>query len=546
MRKTSRRKRSKTPCLGKVASGAMTFRSAGLSSGLTRCRQSVYGLVVVLLLLCDFSLSEEPGQIELSLVPYPQQIEIQEGIFLPKEKILLTYEEEQESIDQIARTCIQDLADVGFSVVDGKNNSTAQASIVRLTLQDDHSLAEEGYRLKIDSKVTITAATEDGLFWGTRTLLQLFEHGPEKAVPQLSIMDYPAFGYRGLLIDNARHFHTLSFHIATIKRLASLKMNRYQIHFSDHQSYTLPSTAFPNLPTPDRHYTVEQIEQLVAAAQRYHVMIVPEIDVPGHSKALCSALRQFACSTIPANEIPRKLCIGKESTYELLETLFTEVMEMIPGAYWHLGADEVQYERTRCADCRARMKEEGFRKGYELYHYFINRMHGIVKKNGRQMFVWEGFDPTRTPRIDKDIVVFPFDVYHEKHMPKDYFKAGYTLLNTAWTPLYVADYIYMTTPEMIARWTPFMFGPGRSPRAFTYWKKFDPETYKDKIMGAQVCSWNNEEKAENGLLFGTGPGFHNYGRPAPRVQIVAERVWTGSSTPSKLLLERVGASYWKH
>jgi len=171
-------------------------------------------------------------------------------------------------------------------------------------------------------------------------------------------------------------------------------------------------------------------------------------------------------------------------------------------------------------------------------------MHGFVKSKGRKMLVWEGFSPILDPKVDKDILVCPFDVKHRGHMPGDYFKAGYTVLNTSWTPLYVADNLYMTTPEIIARWSPYMFGAGRSPQPFAYWKKFKPEDYRGKIIGGQMCSWYLEEKAEEGLLFGTGPGFYDYGRPAPRAQIMAERLWTGSSTTAKDLLERVGASYW--
>ena len=111
--------------------------------------------------------------------------------------------------------------------------------------------------------------------------------------------------------------------------------------------------------------------------------------------------------------------------------------------------------------------------------------------------------------------------------------------------MYVADNIYLTTPEVMARWSPYMFGAGRSPQPFVYWKKFDSKKYRGKVLGGQVCSWPNEEKAEEGMLFGTGPGFPDYGRPGKRVQIMAERVWSGSSTTSKDLLERVGESCWK-
>jgi N-acetyl-beta-hexosaminidase len=269
-------------------------------------------------------------------------------------------------------------------------------------------------------------------------------------------------------------------------------------------------------------------------------MVVPEIDVPGHAAALLAGIDGLKCGSGG-----RKLCIGREETYQVLEKLFTEAMDMMPGAYWHLGADEVYYNGDGCEHCSARIKSENLENGDQLFNYFINRMHGFVKGRGKQMLVWEGFSPTLEPTIHKDVIVCPFDVKHEGKMPADYFKAGYKILNTSWSPLYVADKLYMTTPEILARWSPYMFGAGRSPQPYAYWKKFSPEDYRGKILGGQICSWATEQKAEEGLLFGTGPGFPDYGRPAPRVQIMAERVWTGSNTTVKNLLERVGEAYWK-
>jgi len=454
---------------------------------------------IAIMAICSTSLSGEPEGAKLHLVPYPQQVKFQKGVFIPGEYLILTYDKGHKEISQVVDTCVQDLAGIGFSASHGKKLAMNKASIIKLSIQDDQSLGKEGYRLKIDSKVSISAASIDGLFWGTRTLLQLMDAGSHKSVPQLTIIDQPEFGYRGLMIDNARRFHSIDFHIETIKRLSSFKLNRYQIHFSDHESYTLPSVAFPDLPTKNRHYTAEEVRKLVDVSRQYHVMIVPEIDVPGHSAALIRGIKNLGCDS---------------------------------------------YNGTRCKDCAARMKQENLKEGTQLYHYFINRMHGYVKSKGRQMLVWEGFSPDLDPIIHKDIIVCPFDVKHRGHMPIDYFRAGYKVLNTSWSPLYVADKIYMTTPEVIARWSPYMFGAGRSPQPFAYWKKFKPQDFRGKIIGGQMCSWAIEEKAEAGLLFGTGPGFPDYGRPGPRVQIMAERVWTGSGTTARDLLERVGASYW--
>lgn len=496
-----------------------------------------------ILAICNLSLAAEAARAELKLVPYPQKLEYQTGTFTPTKDLSWVYDKSNQELTQLAATCGQDLVQLGFSPPQDAAPAP-DATAIKLTLQADEDLGQDGYRLTVDSSVAISAATVDGLFWGTRTLLQLLQGGPQSAFPQLTISDKPEFGYRGLLIDNARSFHSLDFHIENIKRMAAFKLNRYQIHFSDHESYTLPSAAFPNLPTKDRHFTLEQVQKLVAAAEQYHVMIVPEIDMPGHSGALTRGIAAFRCTDIPAEAGANKLCIGSEETYVLLEKLFTEIMEMIPGDYWHLGADEVSYKGRGCAACANRMDQEKFQSGHEMFNYFINRMHKVVKAKDRKMLVWEGFLPTLAPLVDKDIIVCPFDVKHKGIMPSDYFNAGYTVLNTAWSPLYVADGIYMTTPEIIARWSPYMFGAGRSPQPFAYWTKFKPEGYRGKIIGGQMCSWAMPEIVEEGLLFGTGPGHPNYGRPGPRVQIMAERLWTGSGTSVKSLLERTGAHYW--
>ena len=482
----------------------------------------------------------DPATARLPLVPYPRQVEIHDGSFIPSTEVFLSHEDARKEIVEIAETCISDLAVIGFAASHGKNPVGNEASVVMLNLSEDKDLGNEGYRLEIGSKISITAVTGDGLFWGTRTLLQLMSPGPGHEISRLSIVDKPEFEYRGLMIDNARNFHSIDFHVETIRKLALFKLNRYQIHFSDHQSYTLPSPLFPDLPTAGRHYSSEEIGRLVDAARRYHIMIVPEIDLPGHASALLHGIKDLGCGSGGG-----KICIGDEASYQTLSKLCSEVMDMIPGAYWHLGADEVGYDGTKCARCAARMKSEKFESGDQLFNHFINRMDSFMQGKGRKMLVWEGFFPNLEPRVQKSVIVCPFDVKHAGKLPEDYFEAGYKILNTSWTPLYVADRTSMTPPEVIARWSPYMFGAGRSPQPFEYWRKFRPEDCQGKVVGAQTCSWEIEEKAETGLLFGDGPGFPEYGRPGKRLPIMAERVWTGSGTTAKDLLERVGESYWR-
>lgn len=476
------------------------------------------------------------------LIPWPKEITFGEGFFIPKQQLALINPRHDKGVHELVETFSGDLTGLGYSVVISSKPGDSNKSIIILKLTEDKSLAREAYSLKVDSKISVTARTVTGLFWGTRTVLQLLNGGSGAAIPVLDINDMPMLGYRGLMIDNARSFHSLDFHLQTIKRLSYYKMNKYHIHFSDDQSYTLPSDKFPNMPTKGKHFTKEQVHKLVETAKKYYVGIVAEIDVPGHASALTAGIPELKCEHVHGGA--GKICIGKESTYKILQELIKEVMGMIPGYYWHLGADEVHYsdlDVCECGACKTRMAENNFKQGINLYHYFINRMYSFVQGENREMIVWEGFNPVEEPTVNKKIIVCPFDVKHEGRMPSDYMDQGYRLLNTSWTPLYIADGIYMTTPEILARWNPYMFGAGRSPNPFAYWKKFQPTPL---VIGAQMCSWANGEKAEEGMIFGTGPGFPSYGRPAPRLQIVAERVWTGSTTSYVDLLERAGIAYW--
>jgi N-acetyl-beta-hexosaminidase len=485
---------------------------------------------------------------ELSLIPWPQQIDIKEEKLLIKRNLLLVNPSGDSDIEQIINTCSNDFREIGFNVdISGKEVSNTRGKtqiLFFIESSGSNNYGEEGYKLEVGDNISVYVTSSTGLFWGSRTVLQLLKQGPGFSIPKMDISDQPVVRYRGLMIDVARSFHSLEFHLEMIKKMAYYKLNHYMIHFSDHQSYTLPSDIYPGLPTPGRYYSKDDIIKMVDMAKEYHVNIVPSVDVPGHSGALIRGIPELAFNG------EQKLDVTKERTYEILQNIFGELMELFPGPVWHLGADEVGFPDLKDSPDEYYanwMKKHNFSKGSQLLNYFINRMHDFIKGKGYQMFVWEGFKPDLYPKVNNEIIVCPFDVMHEGIMPEDYMSAGYKLLNTSWTPLYVADKIYMTTPEIMARWNMRMFGAGRSPQPFAYWKKFSPDEIITEVVGGQMCSWANEEKAEWGMLFGSdaGPGFSDYGRPGPRVQIFSERVWTGDKTSAEYLLERAGVSYWE-
>lgn len=484
-----------------------------------------------------------------ALIPLPQEIQFSTGKLALPEKLFIDYRLQDNALLHLFPTIFEDFNEAGFSMLNAGNTDRQDeqtALKVFLQLVNIHNKAEEGYEIKIDSVVTIYANTHHGFYWAFKTLLQLCHAGPGSEIPCMAIRDWPDFSYRGLMIDVARQFHSVDFHIDMMKTISRYKINHYMIHFSANQSFTLPSDNFPNLPTPGRHYTKDDLRKIMDASRKYNMTFIPLITVPGHSAALIEGIPELRF-----DERGRSINIASEQTYQILETLFSEWMDIFTGPYWHLGADEVNYPDIQEAPNEAYrewMQSHNIEKGDQIKNVFINRMHAFIKGKGYEMLVWEGFQPDLKPQVHKEVIVCPFDIKFEGTMPEDYHANGYTMVNTAWTPLYIANKIYMTTPEVMALWNPFMFGAGRSPQPFNYWKKYDPSEWRDRIIGAQMCVWDIEEKAQKGLLLGVtfGSGFYDYGRPGARLQIFCEKVWNGAGASPKDLLERCGEAYWPH
>lgn len=466
------------------------------------------------------------------LVPWPQKVTMTHGaLAVPKKVQIEVLGDDISSAKAVAKTFANDLREIGFSPTMTPNKRAAGPKIV-LQLSADKSLGDQGYRLEASKNVRITAATDTGLFWGTRTALQLLAKGPGQWVPQLSIFDKPLIPLRVVMIDVARQFHSIGFHRRMVKRLASYKLNAYHIHFSDDQSYTLPSDKYPKLPKPGRSYTKDELRGLVNLAARYHVTIIPEVDMPGHSEALSRAIPEIACRAIPGQPV----CPSSNRSFEILRNLITEVADIFPGPYIHIGADEVNFRSWEdCPDCRARKASESLKDNESLYNWFINRMNRFVRSKGRTTIVWDGFKTTTRPAVDKNVLVDEWDVVYQ--MPDDLLAAGYDLINASSVPLYVVRG-WSSTPQNVADWDVWHFGLMNEPRPYVA-----PEMAPSKrLRGVCVCSWENSEEVEEAVLFGKGQSASTYVSPAPRVQPMAERAWTGNTTTPEDLLERVG---WK-
>ena len=383
----------------------------------------------------------------------------------------------------------------------------------------ENSLGNEEYKIEIDKNVIITGGSYNAITMAKSSLLQIIKLKSNKTIilPKSKIIDEPDSSYRGLMIDLSRMWHSLES-IRNVIDLASFYKIKYlQLHLSDDQAFAFPTDSFPNLPTPDRPYTKKDFVELVEYAKIRGVTIIPEIDVPGHS-------RQFI-ETYPKifdvdNGIKKSnvINIANEEVYKALDQIIAEVVEVFYNSpFVHMGADEAKLDLYKnVKEVKSFMKKNKLGDDvHELYRYFIVRVNKIVKKYDKQMLVWEGFRKEGKIKIPKDIIVFEFETLYNH--PKNLIEDGYTLVNTSWTPLYA---VYGGVKNKMARRAVW------SPERIYKWNKWRWEHFsKDvpgynpiqlnetpKVIGGQICSWEQSGEAEKPVL-------------RKRLPVFSERVW---------------------
>ena len=286
---------------------------------------------------------------------------------------------------------------------------------IRIYLNPESMSFDEGYAIvTAEESVYITAKTSAGAFYALQTIRQLVESGEWLTG---AIVDYPRFDYRGILIDISRHFRTVEFLKRQIDMMARLKMNRLHLHLTDAAGWRIEVEAYPRLTEyaawrkgatwkewwsrDNRDYaemgtegayggylTKEDAKELVRYAADRYITIIPEIEMPGHSAEVVAAYPELACSQKPEQQ--EDLCIGKEATFEMMQTILDEIIEVFPSEYIHIGGDEATKKSwTECEDCQRRMREEGLESVDELQSYMIHRIEEYLNARGRQIIGWD-------------------------------------------------------------------------------------------------------------------------------------------------------------
>jgi len=279
----------------------------------------------------------------------------------------------------------------------------------------DESLGAESYQLTITSgSINIVAGDEAGAFYALQSLQQLKDHYG-KRIPSQIINDSPRFPYRGVHLDVSRSFEGKDFVKKQLLMLSRLKMNRFHFHLTDGAGWRLEIKKYPELTqiaawrpqelytdwrkggnlfthegAEDAHggyFTQDDIREIVAFADSLHITVIPEIEMFGHSMEVTYVYPQLACKEDSTSDV---YCIGKEETFEFLENVLDEVMELFPSEYIHIGGDEADKRHwIECPDCQKRIKSEHLKDVDELQSYGIARIERYVNSKGRKIIGWD-------------------------------------------------------------------------------------------------------------------------------------------------------------
>ena len=355
---------------------------------------------------------------DYNVIPLPQEVTLtQKGAFVLTGATPIVYPEGDEQLKNDAQFLSDYIADVTALRLTTTSAKVKNAITLRLNKKVQ---GKEGYVITVDKKgVVIEGATAAGVFYGVQTLrksIPVDKSLTEVTLPAVVVKDAPRFGYRGVMLDCARHYFPVKFVKQFIDLIAMHNMNVFHWHLTDDQGWRIEVKKYPDLAkigsvrektvlghnsdvfddTPyGGYYTQEEAREIVKYAADRFITVIPEIDMPGHMIAALAAYPDMGCTGGPYKVspiwgiMPDVLCLGNEKTYQFCEDVLSEMMDIFPSEYIHLGGDETPNVRWKeCPKCKALMAKENLTPG-KLQGYFTNRIEKFVNSKGRRIIGWD-------------------------------------------------------------------------------------------------------------------------------------------------------------
>ncbi|MBV2208163.1 MAG: beta-N-acetylhexosaminidase [Thermomonas sp.] len=462
------------------------------------------------------------GQPVLPLIPMPSQVHLETGTFATSPKTPVIYQ------DQAARWAADYFTALlqrssGISLHTTALPSAAPAIQFNL-LSADSTLPAEGYRIHISSdRVEVSASHVQGLFYGAVSLWQLAAAGPRQGsvmhLPQLQIEDAPRFRWRGYMLDSARNFQSVSDIKRLLDAMAIHKLNVFHWHLTDDQGWRVQIRKYPKLTAVGglgMFYSQAQIREIVHYAAQRNIMVVPEIDLPGHATAAIAAYPQLGIEgrAIPVSNqrgIHNNLFNIEDSTFAFLADVLTEVAELFPAPYIHIGGDEAVKTQWKASPrIQAQMRTLGIQNEAQLQSWFIKRLETMLEQHGKRLIGWdeilEGGLPASATVMSWRGTEGGFEAARQ----------GHDVIMSPTSAMYL-DYLQTASPNEPAG------RPKLVPLASVYAFEPVPEaldtSLRGHILGLQANMWTGDTRTFAGVE-------HN---SFPRLAAVAEVGWTPAS-----------------
>ena len=375
-----------------------------------------YRYLLILIIMFFFGCknhSEKP--VEPNIIPKPFSQTIQKGIFVLDENTYLETFEEFKDVAYFLKSFFSETYNLNLP----SNKSNNQIKFINdISIKND-----EGYNLKIEKNtILISAKTKKGAFYAVQSLLQLLPIKTKSksiAIQCLEIKDEPQFVYRGMHLDVARHFFSVAFIKKYINLMSMLKMNTFHWHLTEDQGWRIEIKKYPKLQeiaafrnetlighySDQPHkldgkkyggfYTQEEIKDVVKYASERQITVIPEIEMPGHSQAAIAAYPELGCTGNQVEVATKwgvfdEVYCPKENTFQFLEDVIDEVVDLFPGKYIHIGGDEAPKTNwKKCNHCQKLIKKEDLKDEHELQSYFITRMEKYINSKGKQIIGWD-------------------------------------------------------------------------------------------------------------------------------------------------------------
>lgn len=372
--------------------------------------------------LNNFAFSQYSNE-NLGIIPAPKSVKKTVGEFTLNKETAIMYENAEDlKTAQLFHDFLKE--NYAIDLVIAKNFIQAPKSAVRFD-GSNYSGKSEGYNLSIDKTQILLAGKGPGLFYGMQTLMQLLPLAKASLykIPCAEIQDEPRYGYRGLHLDVGRHMFPVSFIKKYIDLIAQYKLNTFHWHLTEDQGWRIEIKRYPKLTqvggyrdqtvlghfhdrmpqyfdkTPyGGFYTQEEVKEIVAYATSKYITVIPEIEMPGHSLAALASYPELACGDNPGPfKVAQKwgifediYCAGKENTFTFLQNVLSEVIELFPSTYIHIGGDEAPKTKwSKCKYCQKRIRDNKLKDEHELQSYFITRIEKFLNSKGRQIIGWD-------------------------------------------------------------------------------------------------------------------------------------------------------------